>query len=165
MVRECRPPAREPVRSWPARRSTMATSTPANTNSPASIIPVGPPPAITTACSVIAILLPASPASGSPPPAHLVPRLPAAVESHRLPAGYQRVTSGRTGRICWPTGTSAPSARNCTASPTLGATLPRDSYVDNDTRMLLPQIRWNDLGLGQRLYGTTQGLPQAPLCD
>ena len=56
MVRECRPPAREPVRSWLARRSTMATSTPANANSPANISPVGPPPAITTACSVIATL-------------------------------------------------------------------------------------------------------------
>jgi hypothetical protein len=56
MVRECRPPAREPSRSWLARRSTMATSTPASANSPASIIPVGPPPAITTACSVIAAL-------------------------------------------------------------------------------------------------------------
>ncbi len=53
MVRECRPPAREPTRSWLARRSTMATSTPANANSPANISPVGPPPAITTACSVI----------------------------------------------------------------------------------------------------------------
>ena len=53
MVRECRPPAREPGRSWLARRSTMATSTPANANSPANISPVGPPPAITTACSVI----------------------------------------------------------------------------------------------------------------
>ena len=52
MVRECRPPAREPGRSWLARRSTMATSTPANASSPASISPVGPPPAITTACSV-----------------------------------------------------------------------------------------------------------------
>ena len=41
-------------RSWLARRSTIATSTPANANSPASISPVGPPPAITTACSVIA---------------------------------------------------------------------------------------------------------------
>ena len=51
MVRECRPPAREPARSWLARRSTIATSTPANANSPASISPVGPPPAITTACS------------------------------------------------------------------------------------------------------------------
>ena len=56
MVRECRPPAREPARSWLARRSTMATSTPANASSPANISPVGPPPAITTACSVIATL-------------------------------------------------------------------------------------------------------------
>jgi N-acetylglutamate synthase-like GNAT family acetyltransferase len=31
----------------------MATSTSANANSPANIIPVGPPPAITTACSLI----------------------------------------------------------------------------------------------------------------
>ena len=53
MVRECRPPAREPTRSWLARRSTMATSTPANASSPANISPVGPPPAITTACSVM----------------------------------------------------------------------------------------------------------------
>ncbi len=44
-MRECRPPAREPGRSWLARRSTMATSTPANANSPANISPVGPPPA------------------------------------------------------------------------------------------------------------------------
>src|SRR5262245_15912298 len=35
----------------------MAASTPASASSPASIIPVGPPPAITTACSAIAILL------------------------------------------------------------------------------------------------------------
>src|SRR5215510_14974925 len=54
IVRECRPPAREPARSWLARRSTMATSTPANASSPASISPVGPPPAITTAGSLIA---------------------------------------------------------------------------------------------------------------
>ena len=40
-------------RSWLGRRSTMATSTPASASSPASISPVGPPPAITTACSVI----------------------------------------------------------------------------------------------------------------
>src|SRR5215213_5295062 len=58
MVRECRPPARKPARSWLARRSTMATSTPANANSPANISPVGPPPVITTACSVIATLRP-----------------------------------------------------------------------------------------------------------
>jgi hypothetical protein len=32
----------------------MATSTPVNANSAANISPVGPPPAITTACSVMA---------------------------------------------------------------------------------------------------------------
>src|SRR5215475_14559608 len=53
MVRERKPPAREPMRPWLARRSTMATSTPANANSPPNISPVGPPPAITTAWSVI----------------------------------------------------------------------------------------------------------------
>src|SRR4051794_19991036 len=64
MVRACRPPAREPARSWPARRSTMATSTPANASSPASISPVGPPPAITTGCSVMGTRRP----DPSPPP-------------------------------------------------------------------------------------------------
>src|ERR671913_1469594 len=52
MVRESRPPAREPASSWLSRRSTIATSTPADASSPASISPVGPPPAITTACVV-----------------------------------------------------------------------------------------------------------------
>src|SRR5919201_1853896 len=74
MVRACRPPAREPTSSWLGRRSTMATSTSANANSPASISPVGPPPAITTRCSVMATLRPAShpaprPSEGSPEPA------------------------------------------------------------------------------------------------
>src|SRR5947207_5798637 len=54
MARACSPPAREPMRSWLARRSTMATSTPASANSPAIINPVGPPPAITTAWLVFA---------------------------------------------------------------------------------------------------------------
>jgi len=53
-VRACRPPEREPSSSRLARRSTMATSTPANANSPASISPVGPAPAIATACPIIA---------------------------------------------------------------------------------------------------------------
>src|SRR3954452_10532133 len=53
MVRESRPPAREAATSWPARRSTMATSTFASASSAASIMPVGPPPAISTACSVM----------------------------------------------------------------------------------------------------------------
>ena len=54
MVRECRPPERELSISWVARRSTIATSTPASASSAPNIIPVGPPPAITTAWSVIA---------------------------------------------------------------------------------------------------------------
>ena len=33
------------------------------------------------------------------------------------------------------TRTSAPSSRNCTASPTSGSTSPRDPYVDNNTRI------------------------------
>jgi hypothetical protein len=53
MVRECRPPAREPARSRLARRSTTTTSTCANASSPANMSPVGPAPAITTACSSI----------------------------------------------------------------------------------------------------------------
>src|SRR5256714_15252663 len=53
MVRECRPRERELSSSKLARRSTMTTSIPANVSSAASIIPVGPPPAITTACSAI----------------------------------------------------------------------------------------------------------------
>src|SRR5215467_5739365 len=52
MLRECSPPAREPASFWLARRSTTATSTPANASSPANISPVGPAPAITTACLV-----------------------------------------------------------------------------------------------------------------
>ena len=56
MVRACRPPAREPSSSWSARRSTMTTSIPASASSAASISPVGPPPAITTACSVMRLL-------------------------------------------------------------------------------------------------------------
>ena len=39
---------------WRAARRS-ATSTPASASSPASISPVGPPPAITTACSVVPI--------------------------------------------------------------------------------------------------------------
>src|ERR1700674_1563674 len=53
MVRECRPRERGLSSLKLARRSTMTTSVPANVSSAASIIPVGPPPATTTACSVI----------------------------------------------------------------------------------------------------------------
>src|SRR2546421_1789918 len=51
MVRECRPRERELSSLTLGRRSTMRTSVPASVSSAASIIPVGPPPAITTACS------------------------------------------------------------------------------------------------------------------
>src|SRR5271165_1805665 len=74
MVRECRPPAREPVRSWLARRSTMATSTPANASSPANISPVGPPPVITTACSVIGTLRFGTGLTTSPPVRYILKR-------------------------------------------------------------------------------------------
>src|SRR5580693_9150771 len=53
MVRECSPRERELSSLKLARRSTMTTSVPANVSSAASIIPVGPPPAITTACSAM----------------------------------------------------------------------------------------------------------------
>ncbi|SHW68282.1 Uncharacterised protein [Mycobacteroides abscessus subsp. abscessus] len=52
------PAAREPSSSCVVRRSTIATSAPASASSPASISPVGPPPAITTACSVMGTTLP-----------------------------------------------------------------------------------------------------------
>src|SRR5258708_6764178 len=53
MVRECRPLERELSSLKLERRSTMRTSVPASVSSAASIIPVGPPPAITTARSDI----------------------------------------------------------------------------------------------------------------
>src|SRR4030088_3128971 len=53
MVRECRPLERELSSLKLARRSTMRTSVLASVSSAASIIPVGPAPAITTACSDI----------------------------------------------------------------------------------------------------------------
>lgn len=61
------------------------------------------------------------------------------------------------------TRTSAPSARNCTASPTSGSTSPRDPYVDKNTRtsrLPFPSIS----GLGRRFCGKTRALPQAPRC-
>src|SRR2546421_11534180 len=53
IVRECRPLERALSSLKLARRSTMRTSVPASVSSAASIIPVGPPPAITTAYSDI----------------------------------------------------------------------------------------------------------------
>src|SRR5215208_698239 len=86
MVRACRPPAREPMRSWLARRSTTATATPANANSPASINPVGPPPATTTAWS-----------------AKYHPFLDPGLDSAESIAGRPRIHSpgGLTGSLTW----------------------------------------------------------------
>ena len=63
-----RPPASRSSSSV-ARRSTIATSTPANASSPASISPVGPAPAITTACPVIAAIMRHRPGLAASPPA------------------------------------------------------------------------------------------------
>ena len=56
MVRECRPPAREPGGLAGAPLDDAGVHA-GQANSPANISPVGPAPAITTACSVIATLL------------------------------------------------------------------------------------------------------------
>ena len=93
MVRESRPPARDPGRAWLARRSTMATSTPANASSPASISPVGPPPAITTACWVIATRRPASHRSR---PAHHIPPRRVPATAPRVPSSVRRPRATRT---------------------------------------------------------------------
>src|ERR1700722_14530589 len=53
MVRACRPPDLARSGSGAGRRSTRTTSPPARASSAASISPVGPAPAITTACSAI----------------------------------------------------------------------------------------------------------------
>ena len=72
MVRESRPPAREPARSWLARRSTMATSTPASASSPANIRPVGPAPTIKTSASRMVINPAPVVRNGGLPPARVL---------------------------------------------------------------------------------------------
>ena len=61
------------------------------------------------------------------------------------------------------TRTSAPGARNRTASPTSGSTPPCESYVESNIRIPRPPFPACS-GLGQRLCGTTRVLPQAPRC-
>src|SRR5829696_8244302 len=180
--KECRPPAREPARSWLARRSTMATSTPANANSPANISPVGPPPAITTACSVIAAL---RPASCRPPPAHHIPRPPRrptrpragagpppTAASPRSPAGAPAGRSAPAARRHGPAAPRSPAARTPTPPRRVPATAPRvppsvrrprATHTSTTTHASrYPDFRrfW----LRPALCGTTQGLPQAPRC-
>src|SRR5215204_3009669 len=187
MVRECRPPAREPARSWLARCSTMATSTPANANSAASISPVGPPPAITTACSVIATLRPASRRS---PPAHHIPRPPRrpcrtarrptrpragagpppTAASPRSPAGAPAGRLAPTARRHGPAAPRSPAARTPAPPRRVPATAPRvppsvrrprATHTSTTTHASrYPDFRrfW----LRPALCGTTRGLTQAP---
>src|SRR5882757_6821535 len=135
MVRECRPPAREPARSWLGRRSTMATSTPANANSPANISPVGPAPAITTACSVIGTLqsAPATRRRGRAAPHSPAGRTPA--PPYRVPATAPQVP---------------PTARR-----------PRATHTSATTHAFRgPHFR--GLGLRRQFYGRSRVLKQAP---
>ncbi len=113
----------------------MATSTPANANSPATISPVGPPPAITTACSVIATLLPPPAPHLSRPP--LRPRRP--TRPHRVPAPAPRVPP----TIRRPRGTHTSTTTHAC----------RDSLVRRFWP--LPAIIWHDPGLAA----------SPPVCD
>ena len=66
------PPPREPARSGDSRRSRTTASTPASRSSPASIIPVGPLPTITTSC--MSTSLPSAPAGALVPDCSVRPR-------------------------------------------------------------------------------------------
>src|SRR3954452_13750796 len=87
MVRACRPPAREPSSRPSGRRSTITTSAPASASSAASIIPVGPPPAITTSWPV--------PLENVPIPPPLFPRIPTAAGDYSPGPGTCRKTPCR----------------------------------------------------------------------
>src|SRR6266536_1946832 len=131
MVRACRPPEREPVRSWLARRSTIATSTPANANSPANISPVGPPPAITTACPVTATLRPASrprgPAARTPAPPRRVP-----ATGPRVPPAARR-----------PGASHASTTRHALATPIFRRFWPRPAILRHDPGLAAsPPVRY-----------------------
>jgi hypothetical protein len=53
--------------------------------------------------------------------------------------GHRHTPAGVTPAATSASHPSAPRARNCTGSPTIGSTFPRDPYVDNNTRIsLLP---------------------------
>src|SRR5215216_6813908 len=160
MVRECRPPAREPGRSWLARRSTMATSTPANANSPANISPVGPPPAITTACSVIAT---PRPASRRPPPARHIPRLPRRpCRTARRPAPAAR-RHGPAAPRSPAARTPAPPRRVPATAPRVPPSVrrPRATHTSTTTHPFR-YSHFRRFWLRPALCGTTRGLRQAP---
>src|ERR671912_2025790 len=180
MVRECRPPAREPGRSWLARRSTMATSTPANANSAASISPVGPPPAITTAGSVIATLRPASRRS---PPAHHIPRPPRrpcrtarrptrpraeagpppTAASPRSPAGAPAGRPAPAARRHGPAAPRSPAARTPAPPRRVPPSVrrPRATHTSTTTQAFR-YSHFRTFWLRPALCGTTRGLMQSP---
>src|SRR5215208_2513382 len=186
MVRECRPPARKPARSWLARRSIMATSTPTNASSPANISPVGPPPAITTACSVIAALRPVSRRS---PPARHIPRPPRgpcrtarrptrprawagppATAAPRSPAGAPAGRSAPAARRHGPAAPRSPAARTPASPRRVPGTAarvppsvrrPRATHTSTTTQAFR-YSHFRRFWLRPALCGTTRGLTQAP---
>ena len=87
-----------------------------------------------------------------------------------LRTDWPAATIGTSMRASWSaksggahTLTSAPCSRNCTASPAIGSTSPRDPHVDNNTRISRPPVP-RVSGFGQRFCDTIGVLPQAPLC-
>jgi hypothetical protein len=60
------------------------------------------------------------------------------------------------------TGTFAASARNCTASPTIGSTSPRDPYVDNNARIFATPITVGSGLAGD--YAARPGACRKPPC-
>src|ERR671918_591660 len=65
------------------------------------------------------------------------PRRTSSGDHHRM-LGHRHTPAGVTPVATSPSPPSAPSARDCTASPTIGSTSPRDPYVDNNTRIFAP---------------------------
>ncbi len=93
---------------------------------------------------------------------------PVQQQAHRLADRHQRTPPTSASRSEQSGGaltrTSAPSARNCTASATSGSTSPRPPYVDNNTRISQLPSSCLGSGLGWGLCATTRVLPQAPRC-
>ena len=130
-LRTCRPSART-YTAGSASFSSTSACTPCSRNSPASIKPVGPPPATITSIMKIPIQ------QGC-----ISARCSAQSGGARTPAPPRRVPA------------TAPRV------PPGGSTSPRPPYVDNNTRTSrLPFSP--STGFGRRFCGTTRVLPQGP---
>src|SRR3979490_1357284 len=114
----------------------MATSTPANANSPPNISPVGPPPATATACSAIGLRPPISPLS-YPQVLAWASDSAARPGSCRKPPGALYVESGR--------GTTLSLVRYPCPARNTGSR--RTSTLPVDPR---PDLRVDLVGLGLR---------------